>query len=44
MGPLLKYPLLAFTVLALGFLGMGKEHRFLEINAPFFTDHFIELR
>ena len=46
MGPLLKYPLLAFTVvLSLGFLTVvGKEHRFLEINAPFFTDHFIELR
>ena len=45
MGPLLKYPLIAFmTVLAISFLGMRKEHRFLEINAPFFTDHFIELK
>ena len=46
MGPLLKYPLYAFSVaLALGFMSVvGKEYRHLEINAPFFTDHFIELR
>ena len=46
MGPFLKYPLYAFSVaLTLGFLTVvGKEHRYLEINAPFFTDHFIELR
>jgi hypothetical protein len=47
MGPLLKYPLYAFSVvLALGFMSVvGKEYRpGLEINAPLFTDHFIELR
>ena len=46
MGPLLRYPLIAFSAfLCLGFLTVvGKEHRFLEVNAPLFTDHFIELR
>ena len=47
MGPFLKYPLYAFSVaMALGFMSVvGKEYRHgLEINAPLFTDHFIELR
>ena len=46
MTPFLKYPLFAFTVaMSLGFMSVvGKEYRHLEINAPFFTDHFIELR
>jgi len=46
MGPLLRYPLIAFSVImSIGFMSVvGKEHRHLEVNAPFFTDHFIELR
>ena len=46
MGPLLRIPLIAFAVtMCLGFLTVvGKEHRYLEVDAPFFTDHFIELR
>ncbi len=47
MGPFLKYPLYAFAIaMSLGFMSVvGKEYRHgLEINAPLFTDHFIELR
>jgi hypothetical protein len=47
MGPLLRYPLIAFSaIMCLGFLTVvGKDYRHgLEINAPLFTDHFIELR
>ena len=46
MGPLLRYPLIAFSVaMSLGFMSVvGKEVQTPGDQCTFFTDHFIELR